>query len=252
MRKLLEGLWIMERPHGCNTYLVGSRPDFVLVDAGTRADPARIESQMLESGFLTRDIRRIVITHAHGDHLEGAPEMVRRSGARILCSREEVPYVQDGRKMPTSSLFLRFVDGACRLLCIRRTLCGVDEALEDGQLLGGTNLRVVSCPGHTPGSISLYDADRRILFCGAAMFNVNPLTGKAGLLVSIPAFTTDRAMALESVRMLSRLSVDILLPGHGEPILERGGERIRELLSQQDKPCRVARGTCSEDRHVDA
>lgn len=232
----MDGIWIMERPHGCNTYLVGSRPDFVLVDAGTRADPAGIESQMVESGLAIVDVRRIVLTHAHGDHLDGAPGLLRRSGARLLCSREEAPHVQDGRSIPASSAFLRLLDGASRVLRIPRTRCHVDEILENGQMLEGTNLRVISCPGHTPGSISLHEPDRRILFCGDALFNVNPMTGKAGLRVSIPLFTSDNALALESARMLAGLGVDVLLPGHGEPILANGGAILRRMLSEKDQP----------------
>jgi glyoxylase-like metal-dependent hydrolase (beta-lactamase superfamily II) len=110
--------------------------------------------------------------------------------------------------------------------------CRVTKALEDGETveeLGG--LQVIHTPGHTPGSICLYQPGRRILFCGDFLFNVHPLTGRGGLRFSIPQFSVDAEQARESVQRLLELPIEMLCFGHREPILEGAGERIRELLS---------------------
>jgi glyoxylase-like metal-dependent hydrolase (beta-lactamase superfamily II) len=65
----------------------------------------------------------------------------------------------------------------CRLMPIR-----VDREMEDGDVLnalGGTC--VLHTPGHTPGSVCLYQPERRILFSGDALFNANPMTRTPGL-----------------------------------------------------------------------
>jgi glyoxylase-like metal-dependent hydrolase (beta-lactamase superfamily II) len=233
MRKLLDGVWVMERLHGCNTYLVGSSPDLALIDAGLASDAPGIESQVIEAGFSIGDVRRIVLTHAHEDHTGGAPELADRSGARVLAHMEEIPFIQQNKRLPAASAAFRLLCWIAWRIGRRGAICRVDTPLGEGDRIESSGLSVVHCPGHTPGSLSLYDADRRILLCGDALFNLNPMTGKAGLQVSIPLFTSDDAKAMDSVRMLARMNVDILLPGHGQPILEKGGDRIRELLSEQ-------------------
>jgi glyoxylase-like metal-dependent hydrolase (beta-lactamase superfamily II) len=100
------------------------------------------------------------------------------------------------------------------------------EVLED---LGG--LQVIHTPGHTPGSICLYQPQQRVLFCGDLLFNGNPLTGRGGLRFTISLSSADVAQARESVKRLDGLAVDVLCCAHGAPILERAGARIRELLA---------------------
>lgn len=63
------------------------------------------------------------------------------------------------------------------------------------------------------------------------MYNINPMTGRKGLRLAIPLVSADMAQVRSSVRRIADLSVDVLCPGHGEPILEGAAERIRALLT---------------------
>ena len=90
---------------------------------------------------------------------------------------------------------------------------------------------MIHTPGHTPGSICLYQPEARVLFCGDLLFNRQPLTGKGGLRFSVPWFSVDPVQARESVRGLLEVPVEVLCCGHGEPILEDAGRTVRELLS---------------------
>jgi glyoxylase-like metal-dependent hydrolase (beta-lactamase superfamily II) len=107
----------------------------------------------------------------------------------------------------------------------------VDRPLDDGEVIEPLGeMHVIHTPGHTPGSICLYQPQRRILFCGDALFNANPVTGRPKLQLPGPSVNVDSAQARQSVRKLSELPVDVLCPGHGEPILDGAGEQIRALL----------------------
>ena len=94
-------------------------------------------------------------------------------------------------------------------------------------------LQVLHAPGHTPGSIALYQPERRVLFCGDVFFNKNPMTGKEGLQLSLPLFTLNLAQARESAQRLAALPVEVLCFGHGEPILKGAGERVQALLGEK-------------------
>jgi glyoxylase-like metal-dependent hydrolase (beta-lactamase superfamily II) len=231
MQRVVEDVYLLEGERGSNVYLLVSDGMLALVDTGAAGAAARITDRLQTGGYALLDLRCIVLTHAHADHTGGAADLARRSGARVLAHRDEVPFVQQEVSLPAASplagLLNRLGD---RFL--RAEPCAVSEVLEDGQWLtslGG--LKVLHTPGHTPGSLCLYHPGRRILFCGDALFNANPLTGRAGLRLPLPLVTVDQAQALESVRRLSTLPVEVLCPGHGEPILSGAGERVRALIA---------------------
>jgi glyoxylase-like metal-dependent hydrolase (beta-lactamase superfamily II) len=96
--------------------------------------------------------------------------------------------------------------------------------LSDGDTIGG--LRVIHTPGHTPGSICLYAESERGLISGDTVFT----DGAFGRYDFIGGSRTDLGQSLER---LSRLDVEGLYPGHGEPVNSGGGRHIaaaRQLL----------------------
>jgi glyoxylase-like metal-dependent hydrolase (beta-lactamase superfamily II) len=107
----------------------------------------------------------------------------------------------------------------------------VARGLEEGEkldVLGG--LQVIHTPGHTPGSMSLYQEERGILFCGDLIFNGHPFTGRGGLRYAPRAFSVDPEEVERSVQKLSGLQVRVLCVGHGEPIVREANVKMEELL----------------------
>jgi glyoxylase-like metal-dependent hydrolase (beta-lactamase superfamily II) len=205
-----------------------------LVDSGLPGAADQIAAQLQEKGHPLSNLQAIVLTHSHADHTGGAAELARRSGAQIMAHQDEVPYIEQTAPLPFGSLLKRLSNWLGDRLLFKRAPCKVDRALQDGDVietLGG--LQVIHTPGHTPGSIALYQPEGRILFCGDAFFNRNPLTGKKGLQLSIPLFTLDVAQMRESARRLAALPVEVLCFGHGEPILRGAGDRLRVLLEEK-------------------
>ena len=97
----------------------------------------------------------------------------------------------------------------------------VTQVLRDGDLLdlGGTTLRVLHLPGHSPGSIALWDAARERLFTGDVIYEGELLDEMNG---------TDIEAYIASMRRLLELPVEVVYPGHGQPF---GGRRLREIAS---------------------
>jgi glyoxylase-like metal-dependent hydrolase (beta-lactamase superfamily II) len=108
--------------------------------------------------------------------------------------------------------------------------------MEDGDFFDAEGeLYVLHTPGHTPGSMSLYHEQWRLLFCGDLLFNANPLTGKRGLQYPMSFISVNDRQVRESVARIGELDIDILCPGHGPPITENAGEQIRALIAREGR-----------------
>jgi glyoxylase-like metal-dependent hydrolase (beta-lactamase superfamily II) len=230
MRQVVPDVYLIEGLRASQVYVLVSEEGLTLVDSGSPGEATRIVSQLEEGGYTLSDLRVIVLTHCHFDHTGSAAELARRSGARVLAHRDEVPYIEKTEALPASSFARRLLDWVSDRV-FRTAACQVDEALEDGDVvdaLGG--LQVIHAPGHTPGNIALYGPDRRILFCGDTIFNGNPFSGRGGIQPPPRAFSLDTAQAETSAREVAQLPVEVVCFGHGEPILVRAGERLREAM----------------------
>ncbi len=235
MRQVVPNVFLIEGLRGANVYLLVSGERLALVDSGMAADAEPIAAQLQEDGYAPPELDSILLTHAHGDHIGGTAALARLSGAHVVAHRDEVPYIEGTKPLPADSLVPRVLNWLSDRIMFRGPSCEVNRVVEGGDVidvLGGT--RVIHTPGHTPGSISLYQPDRRILFCGDALFNANPVSGRPGLRLPIRLFTADNAEARDSVGKLSDLAVEVLCCGHGEPIVEGAQERMRTLLEGEE------------------
>ncbi len=231
MREIVSDVWLFEGLRGGNVYAVNSGGGLTLVDAGLTSDVDQIVAQLEQAGFALSQLQAVVLTHAHGDHAGGAAELARRSGAEVIAHRDEVAYIEQTGSLRPASLLGRVLNWLSSHLVFRTPVCQVDRAVVDGDVIDAVGgLEVVHTPGHTPGSMSLYQRERPILFCGDALFNADPMTGRPGLDFPIRLVSVDNAQARESVERLAELPIDVLCCGHGEPILEEASEKIRTLL----------------------
>lgn len=229
MQQILPGVHRF-RDTGSNVYLLASDPGLALIDTGTGRDVTKIVDQLQAAGRSLSELHTIVLTHAHGDHVGGLSELAQRSGARILAHRLEVPYVEGTQSLPAGSFLQRLMKWITDLMP-RQQRCQVDQPLQEGDVipfLGG--LEVLHTPGHTPGSICLYQQERGLLFCGDLFFNGNPLTGRGGLRYAPSLFSVDPEQARRSARRIAGLDVQVLCAGHGEPILHDAQERLAALV----------------------
>src|SRR5262249_47482440 len=108
--------------------------------------------------------------------------------------------------------------------------CGVDTLLTEGQTVEapGGPLRVVACPGHTPGHIAYFRERDGLLFSGDAVLNIIPVKRVTGLSLPMRSLTTDWNQAKQSARRLAELRPAMLLAGHGVPLLEDTAARLHD------------------------
>ncbi|MGA9844463.1 MAG: MBL fold metallo-hydrolase [Nitrososphaeraceae archaeon] len=109
----------------------------------------------------------------------------------------------------------------------------VDKKLNDGDMIKG--LKIIHTPGHTPGHISLYLEDQRILFRADLLWNIE---SSGGLVITPPYFTLDRVAAAVSVRRVSKINFDKLLVAHQDsPILENAQKAVQDAAKNMLDKC---------------
>ena len=182
-------------PYDSNIYLLSSGLN-VLIDAGTGLDarvPQRIRD-VLGGGSLDA----IVLTHCHADHIGGVPDIVSEFGCPVYIGSLDLPYVRDADPYVTYA-------GAMDV-DIRPVDC---RPLEDGDAidLGGEQLTVMYTPGHTVGSICLYDPTSGTLFSGDTLF----MNGYGRTDLPTGSYEDLR----HSLQALNKVNIRKMYPGHG-------------------------------------
>ena len=225
---LTRDIYLINNSMGSNIYLITGN-GLTLVDAGFPVDLPAIHLGLRRMGATPRDLDLIVATHYHGDHVGTVAGLRKRYGVRTAIHEGDAPFACG--EVP----YERFEVETSRLVFytalwpfFRYRPFAVDRPLREGDILdlaGG--LEVIHTPGHTVGSICLYQRSRGILFSGDLIRNEN------GILEGPPQqFTPDPASACRSLEKISEIDFDVLLPGHGEVILGGAGELFRSLVRE--------------------
>lgn len=231
MKRITQGVYLMEEMRGCNAYLLVSEVGLTLVDTGLASDVSRMVTQIEKAGLDPSDLRSIVVTHAHADHIGGLAGLVQRFGSDVIAHQLEVPYIEGVENLPSRTRLQKTMTWLRDRFAKADVGTKVSRHLQDGEnldVLGG--MRVIHTPGHTPGSVSLFHEEKGVLFCGDLLFNGHPLTGRGGLRYAPQAFSVDPDEVPRSAQKLAPLSIKALCMGHGEPIVHAGGVKMAELL----------------------
>jgi glyoxylase-like metal-dependent hydrolase (beta-lactamase superfamily II) len=251
-----------------NCYLIDDDP-LTLVDTGPNSGKSldELERALEQHGRRVEDLELIVITHQHMDHLGLLEVLTRRSGAQVAALHLLGPYlahfsasatadddfsqaVMRRHGIPTEMVtVLAAVGSAFRAFGSRGQ---VDLQLHDGQrfALRDRDFQILHRPGHSPSDTVLWDERRGILIGGdhlLARISSNPLISRP--LDVEPQGGTDPGAGrprsllqyLDSLQATRQMPIEIVLPGHGEPILDHISLIDERLRLHQRRAQKIAR-----------
>lgn len=214
------GLYRIVTPSS-NAYLVEADGGIVLIDC-LMPGRAKLVLGAVEAiaGNLSA-LKAIWLTHGDIDHIGSLADVKQQTGAGVAAHPLAAPFVT-GQSPPRS-----FRNPLMRAISRRMYPTGklrptqVDRLFEAGETIGGW--RIVETPGHAPGHIAFYHAERRAAIVGDTLMNLFGLRPSPNMISDDPAAQT------ASIRRLAELDLEIAAFGHGAPILRQARERIRKI-----------------------
>jgi glyoxylase-like metal-dependent hydrolase (beta-lactamase superfamily II) len=250
-----------------NCYLLEDEP-LTLIDTGPNSGKAldELQSQLAEHGHAIEDLELLIVTHQHIDHLGLAEIVVQRSGAKVAAlgaaSERLANFDEDAEAEDSFAVELMIRNGipeevTVALRSVSRSFRGwgshvqVTHPLADSQVLPfrDRTLQAIHRPGHSPSDTVFWDEERKILIAAdhlIAHISSNPLIsrpldGSAGRPQALVTY-------IESMRKTREMPAEIVLSGHGEPIVdhvaliddriakhERRKEKIYKLIAEQPR-----------------
>ena len=195
---------------------VGDDGQVSLMDAGLPYTGKRIDAGLKYLGSDTSEVTKILVTHAHGDHVGGLARVANASGAPVLSHTDDANWLRLGQS-PTIDSRIKFQP------LLRRwgkyPAVEVAQTFTDGELLdiaGG--IRAIHTPGHTPGHTSFLHEPTGVLITGDAVH-----FWRGRIRIGIKLFCNDIELNEKSVQRFSELDYDGLAFTHG-PEIRRDGK----------------------------
>jgi hydroxyacylglutathione hydrolase len=226
--EVVKDLFFIERGYLNGNHFVYRSEQPVLIDTGYASDFDITERLIKDTGVNPAQIRLIISTHTHCDHIGGNRIIQERSGCEIALHKVGKYFMDTHDDWATWWRY--FGQEADFFNCTR--------ALDDGEAIsvGPHEFHVLYTPGHASDGIVLYNRKAKILISGDALWEDD-----------IPAITMrvegSRCLfdLLDSLEKLESLEVEIVYPGHGRPFTDfkgavsRGKRKARDFLNHKEK-----------------
>jgi glyoxylase-like metal-dependent hydrolase (beta-lactamase superfamily II) len=231
MRQIVPGLWVIDEiGSNVHCYLWQWADGATLIDTGFPKDAEVILRTLVKHNVPLHSIKRIIVTHVDLDHSGGLAAIQKATKAQVACHTVEKEFVEYPLRRQPAFLPMRPPFWLISALPgFRQVGVAPDLLMVDGYELP-EGLTVIHTPGHTPGHISLLHKERRFLITGDAMSN------RGGKLRSpLFVYTPDLQNAHRSIWKLAKKYGDdfeTVVFGHGPPILNNGGKRVKALASR--------------------
>ena len=186
-----------------------------LIDTGVRGTAPQLQGYLKQIGRSAQEISRVLITHAHPDHIGGCLIIKKNSPASFGAHAADKPWIEDVQRQYRERPILNFFE-------LVEGPVSVEWELKDGEMVTwdqGRSLKVLETPGHSLGSISFFFEEEGALFSGDAI----PAAG------TLPIYV-DPQTSIESIQKLHRVpGVRYLFSSWHEPL---SGDSITTIIEE--------------------
>jgi glyoxylase-like metal-dependent hydrolase (beta-lactamase superfamily II) len=207
-----------------NVYLVINEKDLVVVDTGMPGNAKKIVVYIQKIGHQPSEVSTIILTHYHIDHAGSVKDLKDLVNARIAVGAGDKDFVSGDKPYPKPKNILARAASSF----IKVAPVNVDITLKDADRIG--SLTVIDAAGHTPGSIFLYDPQRKVLFAGDTL----RLDGDK-VVAGPKQYVWDEEKEQQSIAKLATLDFDVMLPGHGEILKTNASNTVKEFIDSNKK-----------------
>jgi glyoxylase-like metal-dependent hydrolase (beta-lactamase superfamily II) len=254
MKEVLPGIFQINltlsgfNPGSVNIYLIRIADGYISIDTGWDSPPslASLQEQLSEIGAGLSDIRQLIITHGHIDHLGMIPRLKNLGNPRIYIHEAEMELIKTrfangDNFLPLTDAFLKthgfpeseLVPPEIQLpIPDDMNLIKPEVLLKGGEEIpaGPYTLKVVNVPGHTPGHIVLYEPDKKFVFSGDMLLP----TIATNAAFHVAYIQNPLKKYISSLKELQKMDIRMVLPGH-EQVYSNPSERIDELLIRYEQ-----------------
>ncbi len=197
----------VEKADGLSTkvYILNCDGGLILVDVGYTEYCIRcIEAELVAAGKNWDDIKLILITHAHGDHVANLRKVLELTGGpEVMLGAEDMDALKE------------------------ETGVEADMGLEHGDLIGACGgIEIINVPGHSDGNLTLYLREEKAMIAGDTIFGEED-----GTIYAPPAkYSKDGDMAAREIKRLLNYDFDMLLLAHGKNTLKDAKKKVEKLV----------------------
>lgn len=224
-----------------NWYVLHTSAGFVVIDTGLPQQWRQINHLLQQLGHSLTDVKHILLTHAHPDHLGTAEYIRQHSSATVWVHQQEQSWATGSVSIPPLPIGT-FVKNLWRPAVIKMMWSMIKEGgssfkpitqtqtfTDQQQLEIPGRPQVFHVPGHSPGSSAFYFADQQLLFSGDALVTFNFAHGQNS--PPILGMGQDLSLMRQSLQKFQHLQQIWLLPGHGNPWSGYLPERLAVILN---------------------
>jgi glyoxylase-like metal-dependent hydrolase (beta-lactamase superfamily II) len=212
---------------GIGAFLLAA-DELVLIDTHVPKRLPKLLAAIRRAGRRPEDVRHIVITHYHLDHVGGLAAAAEATGGDVYVHPGDAAVIRNGVEAPIRTIGIgRVLLPAFYAVRSKRFRpAPIDHELADGDQIGSTGLRAIHTPGHTSGHMSYLWPER-----GGVLFVGDALANNLGRL-NFGYSCEDTAAAKRSFRKLAELDFETAVFGHGLTIKRNAAAKFRKKLKR--------------------
>jgi glyoxylase-like metal-dependent hydrolase (beta-lactamase superfamily II) len=208
--------------------LLEASDELVVIDTLFHEDARLLLEQIEALGRPVSDVKHILLTHGHRSHLGGLAKLAELSGAPVYAHECEADIIAGQRAaqsvswLPHAPLRSYPYQVGNNLNILKHKPWAPDQYIHEGDQIGP--LRVVHTPGHSPGHLAFWWAEKKALFVGDAIVTWPRFE------LGWRGFLLNPTLHRQSVRRLAEFDAEVMCTGHGDPIRAGAAYKIRAAL----------------------